>query len=326
MLYSLTKIIGNRSAGFILTLIVVLNLAVGSLVMNFNPDLYPPFFPFDLNYFFDPVRPVHVWLYGLLVTFTLLGLNLGACLIESIVELFQSQSRWQKRSAALLIHIALLLTMAAHLYDGFYGQTQQGAITRQGVDIPGIGQAHAISVKNYYHPDDSLKETEATLSMQLTNGEKLEKTIAYNEPAIFEGGVWEIIIQSGQNQPSGIVLINDANGHEIELAQERSLRLTSGYLTLSGMVSTQVGPFARLSWKPYQGPREQLFIALNPNAQRHNDILLSGERYRFKEMFMEPIIAVMVRYNPAILLVILGLLISTAGLILLLPQWGSRSE
>ena len=326
MLYSLIKIVGNRSAGFILTLVVVVNLAIGSLVMNFNPDLYPPFFPFDLNYFFDPVRPVHFWLYGLIATFTLFSLNLSACLVESIVELLQSQGQRLKRCAALLIHIALLLTMAAHLYDGFYGQTQQGTITSQGVNIPGIGLVHAKSVQNFYHPDDSLKETEATLSMQLTNGEKLEKTIAYNEPAIFDGGIWEIIIQSGQNQPSGIVLIDDANGKEIKLAHEQSLRLAGGFLTLSGIVSTQVGPFAQLSWKPFQGPRVQQFIALNPNTKRHNSIMLSGERYRFKEMLMEPIVAVMVRYNPAIALVILALVISAVGLILLAPQWGTRTE
>ena len=79
---NLIKIIGDRQAGFLLGMIVVLNLIVGSLVMNHYPKLYPKFFNLDLNFFFHPVRGEHFWLYALLLTFSLFGINLLACTIE----------------------------------------------------------------------------------------------------------------------------------------------------------------------------------------------------------------------------------------------------
>ena len=317
MLYSFIKLVGHRNLGFILSLIVVLNLAIGSVVMNLYPDLYPPFFPFDLNYFFDPVRIEHSWLYALLVTFSLFGINLTACLIESLVELFQSDSQRTRRSAALLIHLALLLTMGAHLFDGFYGQTQQGMISQEPLLIPGIGLVHAESVDNFYHPDGSLKDTEVILKIKRADDETITKRIAYNEPAIFDGGEWEIIIQSGDKQADGFVLSSLSGKRDLRLTHHRPEQLANGFLALQGMVNTQMGPFAQISWKPNQGKRVTKIIALNQTAGQHNRLELSGEVYQFKELVYKPLAAVMVRYNPAILLVALALLISAVGLILL---------
>ena len=323
MIYSLIKLAGHRDLGFILSLVVVLNLAIGSLVMNIYVDLYPPFFPFDLNYFFDPIRIEHSWLYALMVTFLLYGINLSACLIESVVDLIQSKSQRIRRSAALLIHLALLLTMGAHLFDGFYGETRQGMITQEGVLIPGIGLVNTESVNSIYHPDGSLKDTEVLLNIKSADGNETVQRIAYNEPAIFDNGKWEIIIQSGTKQPRGFVLTNMEEGDDIPLTDGQPHQLGGGFLTLQGMVETRMGPFAKISWKPRQGGRETKIIALSPSAGEHSKLNLGGERYQFKRLIYEPTAAVMVRYNPAITLVILALLISTAGLILLCACWMS---
>ena len=319
MIYSLIKLIGHRNLGFILSLIVVLNLAIGSLVMNIYADIYPPFFPFDLNYFFDPIRAEHSWLYALIITFFIFSINLTACLIESAVELVQSNTQRLRRSAALLIHLALLLTMGAHLLDGFYGETQQGTISNDGVLIPGIGLVNTTSVNNIYHPDGSLKDTEVILNIERADGEKQVQRIAYNEPAIFDNGEWEIIIQSGNKQATGFVLAHIKGGGEIALTDDRAHELKSGFIALQGMVQTKMGPFAQISWKPHQSNRETKIIALNSSAGQHSKLNLSGELYQFKELIYEPSAAVMVRYNPAILLVILALIIASIGLILLKP-------
>ena len=99
MLYSLIRILGDRHAGFILCLVVVINLIVGSLVMNNHPELYPTFLHLDLNSFFQPVRSEHLWLYALLVTFSLFGINLLASTIDSTIRLINVKAgRLRKRS------------------------------------------------------------------------------------------------------------------------------------------------------------------------------------------------------------------------------------
>ncbi|MCF6280821.1 MAG: hypothetical protein L3J28_01215 [Candidatus Polarisedimenticolaceae bacterium] len=326
MLYSLIKLVGHRDLGFILGLVVVFNLAIGSLVMNIYTDLYPPFFPFDLNYFFDPVRIEHSWLYALIITFTLYGINLSACLIESAVELIQSKSQRLHRTAALLIHLALLLTMGAHLVDGFYGQTQHGVISQEGVLIPGIGLVRTEYIENIQHPDGSLKDTKVGLKIERANGEKINQTIAYNEPAIFDNGEWEIIIQSGENKVRGFIIKSDNSGQEISLTTEIAKQVGSGSVTLQGMINTQMGPFAQLTWQAEDGTTETKIIALTTTAGRHSSLTLGQEVFQFKELTYRPMAAVMVRYNPAILLIALALFISTIGLIMLKPVWWRREH
>jgi hypothetical protein len=326
MIYSLIKLVGHRNLGFILGLIVVLNLAIGSLVMNFHTALYPPFFHFDLNYFFDPVRIEHSWLYALIITFSLYGINLSASIIESAVDLVQSQTQRLRRTAALLIHLAILLTMVAHLFDGFYGQTQQGVISNEGVTIPGIGLVTAQSVENIYHPDGSLKDTKVALTVQRDNGERIEQSIAYNEPALFDNGEWEIIIQSGNREVSGFIISNRSRGEEIRLIPKSAVQTRDGTLTLLNMLNTQMGPFAQISWKPNSGKRETTVIALNTAAGRHSKLLLNQTEFHFKEFTYRPVATVMVRYNPAILLISFALIISAIGTILLKPTWWRREQ
>jgi len=200
MFYRTIEILGNRHAGFILCLIVVINLAAGSLVMNMNPELYPPFFPFDLNFFFQPMLTVHWWLYLLLITFSLFAVNMVACFIESLIRLRSTTTGKLRLFVGIFIHAALILTMAAHIYDGFYGNSGQATLSPEPTSIAGIGSVSALSVHNTHHPDGSLKDTEAILKITQKESDSTQKRIAYNEPATFESGQREIIIQGGQNR------------------------------------------------------------------------------------------------------------------------------
>lgn len=319
MLYRLIQILGNRNAGFILCMVVIINLAIGSLVMNLYPDLYPPFFPYNLNFFFQPVQKVHFWLYGLLITFGLFGINLGACLIESTVKLVSSANNRLRQWAALLIHIAMFLTMGAHLYDGFYGSSGQAMITPEGTEIPGIGFVKTESVVNTQHPDGSLKDTAATLAFKLTDGTEVTKTLTYNEPALFDGGKREVLIQGGENQPIGLVLANQQQGSRFELLPYERTPIPGGSLSLQGVFQTRAGIiFAEFHWTPDGGKRQSRALALNGDMGRHNQLMLAGNQYRFQEMIEAPVLAAMTRYNPSIPLILLSLLTATLGTMLLI--------
>lgn len=319
-MYALIRILGNRYAGFVLGMIVVLNLAVGSLVMDRYPKLYPPFFPNELNFFFDPVRIEHAWLYALLLTFSLFGVTLIACIIDSIVGMVKAGSARLKPLAALAFHAALVLILAAHLHDGFHGSTDRVVLGDEEVEIPGLGVVRTEAVQNYFHPDGSLKETEVDLLFRLVDGRELRRTIAYNEPALFEGGTREIIIQQGTQRPSGVVITRASDDAEIRLMPFEPWRVEGGHLILRGLFMSELDiPIAEF-WLQRTDEHRPLFMILDERAARHAQFEIAGERYHYKDLITTPAAMVVVRYNPAIPLVLGGLLLSSIGTVLLI-QW-----
>ncbi len=317
-------ILGNRYAGFVLGMAVILNLAIGSLVMDRYPKTYPPFFPNNLGFFFDPVQAKHAWLYALLVTFSLFTVNLIACITETVVRMIQARDARLKQLAALLFHLALALILIAHLYDGVYGSEYRAALDDQPQDIQDIGAIRVESLQNHQHPDGSLKETEVALLIRHDDGRELRERIAYNEPTLFDGGRRQIIIQQGEHRPKGLIITRVADGAPLNLLPHEPHRIESGHLVLREVSMHKMGmPVADLLWLRKDGSRQQLFMVLNERASRHTEVELAGERYRYKAPLTTPVAFVLVRYNPAIPLVLAGLLLTSLGTILLIV-WQRR--
>ncbi len=328
MVYRAIRLLGNRYAGFILCMVVIINLVIGSLVMNMHADLYPPFFPFDLNFFFEPVNSVHSWLYALLLTFSLFAVNLFFCLLESFIRLANSKSNRRKQIAALLIHLALFVTMMAHLQDGFQGRTEQLMITSKESRLTDLGSVRAESLKTLSHPDGTLKDTEVMLQFTLDNGQTLEKKIAYNEPAIFDAGTREVIIQGGDMRPAGIVLVRQSDQHEIRLVRNEPYAVEGGRMILMGVYPSKMGMLmAQVAWQAKSGERAKKMLVLDHRAGMHTKLQLAGETYQYRETFKMPVVGVQYRYNPSIPLILNALVMSLVGLILLiaLPRQNGAS-
>jgi len=314
MIYRIIEILGNRHAGFILCLIVVINLAAGSLVMNMNPEIYPPFFPFDLKFFFQPTISVHWWLYLLLVTFSLFAINMVACFIESLVRIRTTTTGRLRLFIGIFIHAALILTMAAHIHDGFYGNSGQATLSPEPTRITGIGYVNALSVHSTHHPDGSLKDTEATLKIVRSDGQSIGKRIAYNEPATFDSGKREIIIQGGDKRPAGVVLIRKSDGKTFDMMPYQPQQMNNGRLTLKGVYQSQMGVLiAQFVWEKISEQPQLLTMALHNGMVRHNKINIANEVLGYKKMLEVPVVAVMTRYNPAIPIILLSLLVATIG-------------
>lgn len=323
-MYNVIRILGDRHAGFILGMIVVSNLIAGSLVMNKHPELYPKFFHLDLNYFFQPVRIEHSWLYALLVTFSLFGINLLACVADSILRLMDNGKARLKEISALLFHVALVITMAAHLYEGFYASTQQITITAQGVELPEMGIVQVESLKNIYYPDYSLKDTEVTLSFSKRDGQKFTRDIAFNEPAVFDGGRRQVVMLSGQMMPSGMAISRGTGNRDFHLEQGKPHGLESGTLLLQGFSETEDGlPYAQFLWQPDNGDPQQRYMALGA-AARHSQIEIDGVLYQLKNVTEAPVVIAIVRYNPAIPLMLVSLILASIATILLIRWLGTR--
>lgn len=324
-MYKLIRILGDRHAGFLLCLLVVVNLIAGSLVMNSYPELYPKFFHLDLNYFFQPARIEHAWLYALLLTFSLFGVNLLACTADSVIRLVVNRGGRLKEYAALLFHVALVITMVAHLYEGFFASTQQVAITAQGVELPELGRVKVESLKNIYHPDGSLKDTEVALSFDQPDGQQVGKDIAYNEPAIFDGGRRQVVMLSGQTIPSGIAILRGTDDREFILEEGRPLAMGNGSLVLQGFFESRAGvPYAHFLWQPESGKRQLFIMALHAGAS-HAQIEMGGVPYRFGRIAESPFIVAIVKYNPAIPLMLISLLLASIATVLLIRWLATRS-
>lgn len=322
---NLIRILGDRHAGFILCLIVVINLIAGSLVMNSHPDIYPSFLHLDLNYFFQPVRGVHFWLYALLVTFTLFGINLFACTIDSFIRLFNNKAGRLKTSAALLFHIALVITMLAHLYEGFYGSTERTMITAQGTELSVLGHVQVESLKNIYYPDNSLQDTEVTLSFTKQDGQQIDKEIAFNKPAIFDGGRRQVVMLSGQMMPAGVVVTRNRDNKEFRLEANKPQPLEGGSLLLQGLFKTDTGlPIARFMWQSENGNQQKQFMVLDSGQAPHTQIEVNGEPYQFKELIEAPFIVAIVRHNPAVPLILVSLLLASVATFLLIKWLRAR--
>ena len=325
MVYNLIRILGDRHAGFILGLVVVLNLIVGSLMMNSHPELYPRFFHLDLNYFFRPVRSEHSWLYALLLTFSLFGINLLACIIDSIIRLVNNKAGRLKASAALLFHVALLVTMVAHLLEGFYASTQQIQITAQGVQLPGMGKVQVESLKNIYYPDNSLKDTEVTLLFSKPDGQRLSKDIAFNEPADFDAGRRQVVMLSGQMTPYGVVISRGTDNQEFRLEANKPLTFEGGSLILQDFFETGSGvPYAQFLWQLDNGNRQQHIMVLSADAP-HSEIRINGVVYQFNKAIETPFIVAIIRYNPSIPLMLVSLILASAAIFLLVKWLRTRS-
>lgn len=323
-MYSVIRILGDRHAGFVLCMVVVLNLIAGSLVMNSHPELYPKFFHLDLNYFFQPVRREHTWLYALLVTFSLFGINTIACTADSIIRMMTNKSARLKEISALLFHIALVITMAAHLYDGFYGSTRQLPITAQGVELPELGKVRVELLKNIYYPDNSLKDTEVKLSFSKPDGQRISKDIAFNEPAVFDGGRRQVVMMSGETMPSGVVVSRSTDNREFSLEVNKPLALESGSLLLQGFSGLEDGlPYAQFLWQSDKGNLQNYFMVLEPESS-HSQIKIDGVPYQFNRVTETPFIVAIVRYNPAIPLILVSLILASIATILLIRWLGTR--
>jgi hypothetical protein len=325
-MYNLIRILGDRHAGFILCLIVVINLVAGSLVMNSHPELYPKFFHLDLNYFFRPARIEHLWLYALLLAFSLFGINLLACIIDSIIRIVTNRTARLKEIAALLFHVALLITMVAHLYEGFYASTQQMPITAQGVELPELGKVQVESLNNIYYPDGSLKDTEVTLSFSKPDGQRLRKNIAFNEPAVFDKGRRQVVLMSGETMPSGVVVSRSSDNREYLLEVNEPITLESGSLMLQGLFETGSGlPYAQFLWESVNGNQQNYFMVLDADAP-HSQIKIDGVLYRFNKVAEAPYIIAIARYNPAIPLMLVSLILASIATVLLIRWLGTRGK
>ncbi len=314
------KRLGSRNYGLILGFIIVLNLGLGSLIMNFFPDLYPRFALLDFGFFVQPVKAVHIWFYILILVFTLFGINIAICSAEAFFRLLKTKVNRRRQIAALFCHLSIILALAAHLHEGLAGSSQQVRIGSRGLNLPDIGRTKTVWVNRSTHPDGTLKDTEALLDIELADSRITKRKISYNNPAIFNFGKDQVILLHGENNPVGLILA-DSQGKKLPPLTLRSpLSLAGGVLTLGKIFPAQNNIlFAALLWSPENKQRETHFLALDSKFKGHSQIMAGPEIYTFSKTLEEATIHAMVRHNPSIPYMMVSVMLLGAGCLLLIP-------
>ncbi len=322
------RILGNRNAGFILGLLSVANLALGSLVMNMNPDIYPPFFTFDLNYFFTPVKPVHFWLYLMIMVFSLFCGNVFFSTIETLVSLIKmkrvsspaKKNVYRRRMAALTAHLAVILALLSHLYDGLAGENRRimagNPVNEEGrgTGIPGLGSLTIKSIVRDTYPDGSTKDIRIKALFRKKGGDIVEKKISYNSPAMFNCGVDEVVIRDGRTISVGLLLA-DSSGTEYRISRERPLLLKNGELHYLGSRESMGGlSVAWFNWQPGNGKSEKLYMVTSTKVIRHNKITVGGVELIFKKSIDTLAFSALVVHNPSIIISLAGVLLMITAL------------
>jgi len=67
-------------------------------------------------------------------------------------------------------------------------------------------------------------------------------------------------------------------------------------------------------------------MVLGKGQVAHSQIEIDGELYQFKEVFEAPMIVAIVRYNPAVPLILVSLLLASAATFLLIRWLRTRSK
>lgn len=304
--------------GFILGLLVVGGLILGSVVMNFNPKQYPAFFPVEFGMFFHPPRPIHFWFYLLLVLLFLLGGSIFFSTLESVLRMVRTGIYRARTIAIILIHLAIIIALAGHLLEGMGGVTFQSALGDRPAPLGAMGTAKIIGLEELRHPDGSLKDVVADLSFQLTGKGEQKKSISYNSPALFSWGTEEVLILQGMKAPQGLVLKKVDGEERLRLEAQSPVNMDEGTLELMdfGRMSRDI-IFARLRWKPRRGEGGMRFVVCQKGYQSHSTITVGANLYQYERLIEQARLIVQVKINPGIPLFILAFLIMTVGLVLL---------
>ncbi|MDH5716111.1 MAG: hypothetical protein OEZ22_00565 [Spirochaetia bacterium] len=329
------KILGDKKAGFILTLLIIILLITGSIVMNFNTDIYPPFFEFDINYFINPFKIVHLWFYCLFITLAIFGINIFFCSLDSLFIFISAEKKDYRKIISFLAHLGLLLALLAHLIEGFFIKTGHIQIGDNPVQINGMGTFYLKSLDKELYHNQKLKDIKAVLAGKDINENIIEKVLSYNEPLILNSGTKEILIQGAAETASGVSLRKEDTNEYILLDYNNNIKTKNGNIFLQGVEKTNSGIWlVYLKFQLKNGTNTQTVITGYKGIEeiceieeykkryicRHISKEIDEEVYFFSDILKKDILTVTTKYNPGVPLALLGIIIMTVSLILQIWQ------
>ena len=173
----------SQGLGVCCGLATTLLLAVGSVVLAATRDGASAAVQLDdIRAFFVQPSWAHVWLYLLLPTLALYGINTLLATWHSVCWKWRNGVRQVQAYAASLIHVAFLVALVAHLVGGLAGGQGGMLLDESWRPLPDGRQARLLSVDVERLPDGMPKTMRARLELQAVAGGVETATVGFNEP------------------------------------------------------------------------------------------------------------------------------------------------
>ncbi len=335
----------------VLVVLIVLASAVGSFQIPMNPNIYGNLSAGILIPWFISDGYLHLsstwWLPALTLFLTLIGINTIVCTIQRLYKIWGRGINGSFKTAISpylphLVHIGFLIGLIGHFIGNAYGFKVSGNLLYKGdsINVP--------HYKGLYITLNASKEiigNDGRLAgiiddVNLTNGKDIIKkgTIEINRPLIYKGIAF--YHSRHGNSPSGFILkitespernssplstetVKVQLGGRVRFAEGKELVLGRLYpdfaLDKSGKPynrsNTFNNPVQELSIYNDKGIKNKTWL---PVGRKGDKTSARGIEITLADYLWEPYVVLNINYNPGVLLVFTGSLISVIGVFSLL--------
>ncbi|GJQ58831.1 MAG: hypothetical protein D8M57_06215 [Candidatus Scalindua sp. AMX11] len=288
-------------------------LIIGSLIMNYWPQYYVGLSGEDINFFFQNVKPIHIWFYLMFFAFIMYGIFIFFCTLDSIIRKVRSGTRKVALYGASIVHIGFLVTLAAHLIGGI-GSESSNPITVAGTWVKADDfEIRLEDFKSTSYPNGMPKRIYATMKLR-RDGQEFERVLGYNNPILLDHGAKEILLSNYGNMPESITL--DIGGEEFDLRIGDTVTIdgTKVYLADIFLPPRVRLPVIRLVSEGGDEQNSQMYLPIG--KQNRQNIL--GEDLAFINMNTSTAVVFTVKDNPSIPLTLVAIGCFGSGMLLVI--------
>lgn len=260
--------------------------------------------PFSESFapFVDSVEPRYWWFYLLAILLALLALNVLLSTLRSTA--LRPRAQWDLRFAGIvLLHVGLIGGLATHLVAGLSAEVEQSAVLTRRTPTEVAGRdVRLVSVEPESNPDGSLRTASAVVTV---GGERA--TLGYNDPVFLDGMRRFVLVQDLRPTAGGAAFAVDGERVVVEPG-ERFGRAGAGWIL--GRTSTHPSLRAPMAVvRPADAPRGWRWIRAGQPL---------GGGVVFEGVTRELAVAVVVRRNDGVPVLVGASVVFTVGLVMFL--------
>ncbi len=335
---TIIKFFSSIWLGVLLSILICLTAAYGSIVVVKNPEFYSSIdgtvlFPFLFSAGLKNPELL-AWIYVLMLLVALFAVNTVVCTINSIALIL----RVKKPLMSLfphIIHVGFAVALTGHLVGSSFGFKTTGTIAYKGIAVP-VPNAKGLFVRlDEINIKTSLTGNIESLGTHVTllrdGAEILSQEIRLNSPLIYKGIAFYHADQGAM--PTGLVLqVNDEEiktGFSGKFSTNRGDVFTIGPVYPDFEFDSVMGAYSRSS--EFRNPHVEITSSDGRKAylnisETGRDTVLSGAGIRLKDYIRTEYAVLTINRDPGIALIVLGSAILTIGMLLLIFFQRERME
>lgn len=283
--------------GIVLGLAVSALLGVSSLLIPSPRSRQALPFSESFEPFVSSIEPRHWWFYALGVLIALLGLNVALSTLRSVVR--RPRAQWDLRFAGIvLMHVGVIAGFVTHLAAGLSADIEQRALVTGSSGTVAGREMRIVDLEQQMNPDGTMRTASAVVTV---DGERT--TLGYNDPVFFDGLRRFVLIQELQRVAGGAAFT--VAGERVEVGPAETFAGGRWRLVRTSAHPSLRAPMALVS--PADGAGEGGWLA--PGQTLPGEVV-------FERVRPQPALAVAVRRNDGVPVLVAASAVFTLGLVL----------